>query len=225
MYDKGYATVCNDKKGLKKALESKEDSLSLAVISFPEVLLGIDADLSTIIERWIDMDVQEGYRKAVADRELNLCKEMEAYTDDKKFIYNFITIPYNEEDVTLHGIWKRMYRHELEGTEFPIENSIPDVSGELEELEQSYRICDLLYTYSDRFGHSEHIEEIQKRKMELAEKIASELAKKKLKDRKCKYCGKILSWNYPYGMCNECHDQMYPSRRNNWYDDNFDDWY
>jgi ATP-dependent RNA helicase SUPV3L1/SUV3 len=69
MYDKGYATVCNDKKGLKKALESKEESLSLAVISFPEVLLGIDADLSTIIERWIDMDVQEGYRKAVADRD------------------------------------------------------------------------------------------------------------------------------------------------------------
>ena len=25
----------------------------------------------------------------------------------------------------------------------------------------------------------------------------------------CKYCGDDLPWNYPYGMCQDCYNEMY----------------
>ena len=119
-------------------------------------------------------------------------------------------------------MWTEMYKAELYDKVFPIEKSIPAISNNLTDMERDYRICDLLYVYASRFNHTEHIEDIQKRKVELSKRISAELSKKKLTERRCKHCGRTMPWNYPYGMCKKCHDQLYPR----YYDyDEDDDYY
>ena len=127
-------------------------------------------------------------------------------------------------------MWQSMYKCELKGEPYPISESIPPVTDELEALELNYRVCDLLYGYASRFGYPEHIEDIQNRKMELSKKIAEKLSKKKMTERRCKHCGKVMRWNYPYSMCNSCHDTLYPryykNDDNDYYDDDdFISWY
>ena len=222
LYDIGYVTSFGNRKEIKRKLITKPKDLERAVMAFPESLLGINEKLSTIIERWNAIDVQDGYEKAVSDRELKLCYEMENITDNKRFIYRFITIPFNEKEVILHQMWTEMYKAELYDKVFPIEKSIPAISNNLTDMERDYRICDLLYVYASRFNHTEHIEDIQKRKVELSKRISAELSKKKLTERRCKHCGRTMPWNYPYGICKKCHDQLYPR----YYDyDEDDDYY
>lgn len=95
-----------------------------------------------------------------------------------------------------------------------------DKNMSLNEMEQAYKICDLLYQYNTRFEHPEDTEEILNIKKELSKRILKELSSNGLKPRLCKYCGRELPWNYPYGMCQECHDSRY--ERNNFYDYYFD---
>ena len=101
---------------------------------------------------------------------------------------------------------------------------LPQVQGkeDLGYLEEAFREADLLYVFADRFGYAEEKEKITNLKAKISEKIIEQLSTKQLASRKCKYCGKTLAWNYPYGMCEDCYNERY-GHYGHWYDD--DDYY
>ena len=74
-----------------------------------------------------------------------------------------------------------------------------------------------------KFGYSAESVKALEKKEEISKKIIEILKMQKLSGRKCKYCGKPLEWNYPYGMCNNCHEERYP-RRSYYYGYVMDDW-
>ena len=91
-------------------------------------------------------------------------------------------------------------------------------STDMELLEKKYKLYDLLYSYCDKFHHDEFIARILDGKKMLAQMIIDLLKKEKYANKKCKCCGRILQWNYPYSMCKACYDEQYDSAwyRNYW---------
>lgn len=59
---------------------------------------------------------------------------------------------------------------------------------------------------------------IKENKLKISMKIIEILKKNKNSFKRCSCCGKKLSWNYPYGMCNNCYSQRYT------YNDFYDYW-
>ena len=134
-----------------------------------------------------------------------------------------ITLPFDPENETLRAIWDRMVKQEAKGEHLRFStvrswNFFDADTNSLDALELYHKICDLCYAYADRFGVQEDIEEIQQKKEQYSLKIMELLKKTKMKRKTCRECGKVLPWNYPYPMCQSCHDALYPKR----YDDDFD---
>lgn len=207
MYEEGYVNSYGGKKQIRGKLKVPDKRIREAVLGFPKALLGIDAKLSDIIHQWTQIEIQEGYRRAVTEREYELCLELEKWCEDKYFIYNCITIAYDEKDADLHRMWTDMCKAEWEGKTYPVSSLIPRwMDTDLRVLEQNYHVCDLLYAYCDRFGYPQYISDIQDAKDQISERIQRELEKEKLQQRTCRHCGQRLPWNYPYGLCSECFD-------------------
>lgn len=210
IYDEGIVTSFGGRKQIRYGLEDVDISLRRAVIDFPESLIGIDAPLSLILEKWISIPVQVGYEKALSERELKLCRMLENQTHDKEFIYRCITIPFDEEDSKLLKMWLQMCQAEMKGQGYAVRMNIPRIEERsLDVLEQQYRICDLLYMYCDRFDRRRRVPDITRTKARLSEEIVKLLSQQKLQQRKCRFCGKPLPWNFSYSMCEDCYDRRY----------------
>ena len=120
--------------------------------------------------------------------------------------------PFDEKDETLMMIWYDLFEAELEQRDdfmkwLPV--SPKEREEQLKELEQAFKICDILYHYADAFTDRLAIPEILHRKSEISSAIMAILAKENLEKRVCKNCGKELPFYYTYGLCRECRSAQY----------------
>lgn len=216
-YDIGYVTALGFKNTISYALQTKLRPLSEAVIRFPESLLGVSLPLSSILEAWENMQVKPGFSKASAERMLKLAIPLEKKDTDKKLLYRFLCIPFDETNPRLYELWHTMYRCECTGESFPITESMPGMvdpdscnTQDLDSLEEDYEVCDLLYNYARLFlDHPEPLlDEIQRRKDLISSGIIQVLTRRRLLTRTCRKCGKMLSWNWPHSTCETCHQRQ-----------------
>lgn len=211
IFEKGY--YAGNPKFIQEKMEKMPPMLKKAVIGFPESLVGLDAKLSDIIKQWEQTPVPAGYKRMNTADFKNRVLELETKTENKQLIYAFATMPFNEkgEEKT---IWRAMFQKELCGERYTLEEAdqtyqIRNCSQNLSNLEAAYKICDLLYVYFTKFSHPEDVEELLTLKKEISYSILDKLSRQELEPKKCKYCGKVMPWNYPYGMCNKCHSERY----------------
>ena len=206
IYDTGYTNAEYGKAILWRAFRSTIPDLKKARLSFPESLIGLEGRLSEIMERWNSIEDKEFFRKAYTVREIALCRELEEYTDDKELIYRFVMIPFDERDSTLKELWEQMFAAELNGQvrEFRPVYTLYGRKPDLQELEELYSICDLVYYYCRVFNHPEELEDVGETRNKICGKIMEILKKQSLPGRRCRRCGKILPWNYPYAVCDDC---------------------
>ncbi len=218
IYDEGFVTSENSRKTIAGALFSDFEPLTDAVIDFPESLLSIPAGLTEILERWDRVRIRPGYVRADTKRMIALCRMIRDLSQDKQFLYRCITLTFDEEDRFLLGHWKLMCAAESRGRMYPVKKYLPsekaveDAGSNLEELEKMFRLCDLLYSYCDRFSHTEYLAELMARKNQISGRIMKVLATQKLRPRRCRYCGRKLPWNHPYSMCERCYRNRYMRR-------------
>jgi len=80
----------------------------------------------------------------------------------------------------------------------------------LDGLEADYRRCDLYYNYARLFleDPDDVLEEIQRRKGLISEGIIHILSTQKLQQRTCPSCKAPLPWNWPYRLCDACHQRQ-----------------
>ena len=210
IYDEGYVTSLLLRSRVQEALEEPSESLAYATVGFPESLLGLNAPLLDILRRWSQVNMNVGYKRADTERMIKLCKEIRDISENKTFLYDCLTVTFDEGNPWLFRVWKEMCRFEAEeecypvGKRIPSEHFIKRIREDLDDLEQQFKLCDLLYSYCDKFDHDEFVEEIIRRKNMISDEIIRVLAKQKLKPRTCKYCGKVIPWNYRYGVCERC---------------------
>ena len=221
-YDIGYVNAYGFKPLLAQALSRPAQPLTTAVIRFPESLLGLPLTLTETLNQWISMKDRGYYSKASTMRMLSLASRMETRGTDKRLLYDFLCIPFDEEDPTLLAEWKNMYHAESEGRHYDAEAILPDLLDPesctvamLDRLEGSYRLCDLCYNYVRRFlpEPDQLLATIQQRKDLISSGIIHVLSTQKLPGRKCRQCGRRLPWNWPYAICDRCyHDGGFPRR-------------
>lgn len=210
IFNEGYVNTFENKEDIALALSSKVPDIKEVYLRFPEFLISIDGPLSYILVQWENMKVNPGFKKADISHEKKLCKIAEELTDDKQLIYDFITIPFNDEDGDLLNLWKRMLRAKLNGEHICMhKESLAYQKGienlKLQELEIAYKISDLLFYYNEKFEGSLESAFIMEEKEEISNAIINLLDSNKLPVRKCKVCGKPLAWHFKHDICERCH--------------------
>ena len=209
IYPEGLVNSTEPKNPIRAGLESRSETVHEAVIDFPESLLGVNAPLSEIIERWAQLEIKPGYTRADPVRMLKLCRMIEPLSEDKRFLYDCISMTFDEESADLLQIWRVMCAKEAAGEVYGVENALPgekwiDDTDNLSELEEAFRLCDLLFGYCEKFDHTEWRGEIMRRKNRISAKMTEILARQSLHGRRCAVCGKALPWNVPFGLCESC---------------------
>ena len=72
-----------------------------------------------------------------------------------------------------------------------------------------HRLLDFLFAYATEFGEDDAARVAMEKKHEISEKIMRILANGNCSRRQCRLCGKTLSWNHPYGICDHCYNSDY----------------
>ena len=209
IYDQGLVNSSYERKRMRACLLEEVPPISYAILPFPERLLELPWKLSQIMEKWNSIPETGFFFKGNIRREISLCRELEEFSEDKRLIYAFITIPFNEEDAVLRTIWQEMFWDEMDGTVSSYEEEysyVPrPIAANLQDLESLYEKCDLIYYFCRTFDHEDCMPHLEEARSEICQNIMRILAEQKLPGKRCKLCGKALPWNYPYGICEECH--------------------
>ena len=220
-YEIGYVNAFGFKPMVAGALSRSPAPLTYAVIRCPESLLGLPLTLTETLNQWISMKDTSYYTKASTMRMMSLASRMETRHTDKRLLYAFLCIPFDEEEPALLEVWKAMYQAESQGRRYPVEDTLPPYRDPesctvamLDRLEADYRLCDLCYNYARRFLEEAEdlLMEIQQRKDLISSGIIHVLSTQKLPGRRCRNCGHHLSWNWPYSLCDHCYGQRQHDR-------------
>lgn len=229
IFEKGYYNADFGSYRIKKKMETSVSSLKQASIGFPVRLLSVEGKLTEILDEWKSIPLPSTFLKQNLKTMRTLAAYCEIFTDEKKLVYQLATTPVDDTNDALVNIFKYIARDILAGKELSLSqytrNSswLYDKGKNLDKLEHNYKVYDLLYNLFRKFSDRKELPDILHKKKEISEKITSILASQALEPKKCKYCGKKLSWNYPYSMCQTCHTRMYPPRYSR-YDDFWDDY-
>lgn len=221
LYERGLWNALEGKEIIESAVGLEIPQIQAVYVGFPEFLINIEGKLSRIIMEWRNIEPPEGYIISGLEHEYSLCCYLEDKTDDKRLIYRLITIPFDEDDTDLRLFWNRLSRIVLTSGDISLHSmkvDPPHKDLSLTEAEQLYKQYDLAYAFTEKFGDETDSETILQYKKELSEIISEILKKSKLPFRTCKYCGRKLAWNFPYGVCADCYKSMHGRRKHRWKD-------
>lgn len=215
-YEKGYYNAEFGSFRVREKMEREVLALKQASIDFPTRLLSVKGRLTEIINEWKNIKLSEIFWKQNLNTMWSLAKYCENFTDDKKLVYRLATTPVDDKNDNLISLFQCMARDILTGKKLQLSKYVEhgkwlyvDEDSKIDILEYNYKIYDLLYNIFRKFSDGKELPEITKRKKDISAKISKILAAQALNPKKCKYCGRELKWNYPYSMCQKCHDSRY----------------
>ena len=152
------------------------------------------------------------YRKMNTDEImwlLNRLKQIKDYIptyQDKQALYKMIQCPIDIGDRDVVFQWEEYCSIYSEEDELPFPEG--KYLTTLSEFETYFKLLDLYYNFSRRMGKPMDLKRLMEAKMETAMKINEILiADKKKFGKKCVRCGRPLSWNYPYTICERCYER------------------
>ena len=213
-YEIGYVNAFGFRQEVARAMARPLLPLTEGVIGFPESLLGIPLPLTGILDQWIRMQDKGCFSKASTVRMAELAAMMETPKTDRRLLYRFLCIPFDEKDPDLLFRWKAMYHAECRGEHIDVMPEMPEIVEPesctirmLDGLEADYRRCDLYYNYTRLFlpEPDNLLTEIQRRKDLISQGIVHILSTQKLQQRTCPSCKRHLPWNWPYRICDSCY--------------------
>ena len=208
MFEKGYVNALEDKKMLRKILNTDYMQIPTAKLEFPETLLSIDEKLSDTLVIWSHIPDKGVFEKSDTTRALLLCRYLEDFDFTKEQMLKFINIPFDDRNASLMAIWRELikqYSNDIICVEKYLKNV--DYSYGLEALESSYKELDLLFSFlkSIDSDDEELFNTVNQKKEEISSKLIIELKKRKNVFKSCKRCGRQIPWNHAYGICDKCY--------------------
>ena len=214
IFNKGYVNALVGKNHIADMLEEKYVPIEKARIQMPERLLDLDMGLIETINAWQKVTNDELYEKTEIDVILKKCAKMEQLnkqsekrTLSKKEMWSFALIPFDEGNINLFALWEHLITLYLDEEDVFVDFDYQFSYGnKLQDLETDYKKLDLYFSFARQIGIAGKIREvIAKEKSEVAKKIIDKLYDVSDQKKKCKRCGRELSWNYKYGVCNKCY--------------------
>lgn len=211
LYDEGFVAAIDDVDVIADGLSRLPLPIMKAYVGFPEQLLSLPAQIDTLVKIWAGMDTPSIYEKMEVDELLALYQNfVDVHFDDmeefpKQEIYKLITCAIDIDNKLVMDLWRdycRDYR-EVDELEFPF-----SPGDDLYDLESYYKMLDLYFQFSRKVGLPVQAENLSQERHETEEEI-SRILKTECGSytRKCSFCGKELSWDYPFSICERCFER------------------
>jgi RNAse (barnase) inhibitor barstar len=216
IYDIGYAKNING--SIENILQQESEKVSHAYVGVSEILLNINRELLDIFKTWKSIKLPKLYKKADVSRNINLIQILTQFKEvlTKEDMFRLSFLPFDEKNAAVYDLWieyVKAYCDKEETLNKPVFRK-----EELNELETYYKCLDLYYSFSKNFGFNMDATWLMLEKENIANKINNILLKEiRSFEKKCRQCGKQLSWDYPYNICNNC----YQDSRNYYYSDGY----
>ncbi|WP_174734968.1 DEAD/DEAH box helicase [Mesobacillus harenae] len=164
-------------------------------------------DLGTFFDLWYKFESPKGTKKASLMEERELYEKIRGTEIEARLpltdLYGFLHLPFSSREPSLVRQW--------EDTMFAIINGqeLPDPlmkNANLEELELAYKAVGLhlLFLYRlEKRTEAVYWERIREGiSDEVHERLKTDV---KHMTKKCRNCGKKLSWDHPFQICDNCH--------------------
>ena len=219
LYDEGFVTAIDELDVIKDGLSRLPIPIMKAYVGFPEQLLNLPAEIDTLVKIWASMDTPSIYEKMEVDELLSLYMTFEhVHQDDmdtftRQEIYKLITCSIDIDNKMVMDLWKdycRDYR-DVDELEFPY-----SPGDDLYDLESYYKMLDLYFQFSRKAGLPVQTgnlnEERRRTEEEISRILKTECASY---SRKCSACGRELSWDYPFSVCEKCFERGKVNRTHN----------
>lgn len=211
LYDEGFVAAIDGQEIIEDGLSRMPMPIMKAYVGFPEQLLNLPAEIDTLVKIWAGMDTPSIYEKMEVDELLSLYMNFVHVHRDhleefsKQEIYKLITCSVDIDNKMVMDLWRdycRDYR-DVEELEFPYSPG-PD----LYDLESYYKMLDLYFQFSRKVGLPIQEENLSEERRETEEEI-SRILKTECGSysRKCSACGRELSWDYPFSICERCFER------------------
>lgn len=219
LYDEGFVAAIDEPEVIEDGLSRLPIPIMKAYVGFPEQLLGLPAEIDTLVKIWASMDTPSIYEKMEVDELLALYMtfiqvhrgDMESFT--RQEIYKLITCAVDIDNKMVKGLWKdycRDYR-DLEELEFPY-----SPGDDLYGLESYYKMLDLYFQFSRKAGLPVRADSLAEERRRTEEEISRILKTECASySRKCSACAKPLSWDYPFSICERCFERGKENRSQN----------
>lgn len=212
IYNVGYAATANGDEKVKRAIDRRLPPIEQAVIDFPETLLTVDAPILDLIRKWEQVVPAKGWRKESVEQMRRLAEMTEGLNAPKRLAYDFLTVPFEDDNEELLDIWYQIFAKEAKGEAYSIYDRVaairlykPSAEDAIDRLEQQHRVLDLYFSIARKFQPEEStLDYIMEQKRLCSERIMKVLETQGFKEKRCKNCGRMLPWNHPYGICERC---------------------
>ena len=208
MYDKGYVS-CYDKFSIdyiKNSITDKDIPIDYAILGPSENLLNLKR--LSLIEKlsiWNESILEnKSYRKLDISHHLLILNSIIKYNLDEKSQWNLTKIPFDEkEDILFKQFIDYVEEYFLNNkTELFFPKRIGNSLGELEIY---YQMISLYYSFSKAFNLNIDNRKIIEERKNVTEEINILLKEDVITFKKvCKCCGKGLSIDFKYNLCNKC---------------------
>ncbi len=215
LYEKGYVNAIEHKGKIAKRLKEPYKAIEKARIQMPDRLLDLDLPLVNTLKSWSRLASDELYEKASIEENLRRIQliddlmQKEEKELSKKRIWQFVLVPFDERNKELEQLYLHLIYLHLYGLDLFVDYQYQLLeSDKLEELETNYKKLDLYFSFARILNYpQEEKERLMKQKAQVATKIMEVLGHLEGQHKTCRQCGRLLAWNYRYGICNRCHLQ------------------
>lgn len=215
IYDEGIVSFYNNVEGMKRLLHQKDIPVHTFAIAPTsgvfERFQKYSRDLGVFFELWRKFESPKGTEKAslIEERELyGLIQgtEIEARLSMMD-LYGFLHLPFSTREPGLTEQWLQTMQAIVGNKELP-EPMIKKRT--LEDLELSYKAIGLHLLFLYKLEKRTEAAYWERQREQLSDEI-HEFLKTEVKKirKKCRNCGKNLSWDYPYGICKSCYSARY----------------
>lgn len=198
----GYVNSVKGPWFIKQMLKKETPETKKAFLGFSDEIISINAELSDILKVWKNIPTGKMFQRMDIDRLLAM--DQMVYVDvKKKDKLKMISIPFDEKNEYLLGIWLDYCRLYEKGEDL----YIPKQPGKsLYQLEDYYKALDLYYSFSRNFGYRIDMDWLKTEKESVSDRINAALVNDLSKhQRRCRHCGRPLSWDHPFAICEECY--------------------
>lgn len=215
LYDVGKVAFTNDIKMMKHLLNQEDKPVHTFAIaptnSVFERFQKYYRELGTFFELWDKFESPQGTEKASLIQEQELYELIKGTEVEARIsmmdLYGFLHLPFSTKDYGLTSQWKDKMFAIVRGEELP-EPVIK--KRNLEEQELSYKAIGLHLLFLYRLDRRLEAAYWEKVREELSDAVHESLKTEvKKMTKKCRRCGKPLSWEHQFQICDRCHFQKY----------------
>lgn len=225
IYNTGKVAFTSDVKEMQKLLDQEDEPVQIFAIaptaSVFERFQKYYRNMGLFFEMWDQFEPPKGTKKSSLSQERDLYGLINDTEIEARFslmdLYGFLHLPFSGKEPELVRHWLATMKAIAENRELPE----PLISTKnLEELELSYKAIGLhlLFLYRlDRRTEAIYWERVQK---EISNGVHDHLKGVVVNyQKKCKRCGKILSDDSQFSICEDCHQIGYrnaPKTQKRW---------